>query len=137
MTGVRFKLDTRTIQKIALFESITRANLKDCIDNTNEVIFILSPGELRKAIGKRGVNVRLLEKKINKKIVFLEFSHDPKRFASNMLKPILVKSISLEDNIMNIVIRSSQRAFPSKKVKKTKMLLKKYFPSIEEVNVRV
>ncbi|MBN1923963.1 MAG: NusA-like transcription termination signal-binding factor [Nanoarchaeota archaeon] len=137
MAEVRIKLDTSTIQKIALFESITRANLKDCFESDDDLVFIVSPGDFGKAIGKGGANIRALEKKFNKKIILIEFNPDPEKFATNLFKPIPVKSAELEGNTMNLVIKSSLRAFPSKKVKKTKMLLKKYFPAIEEVIVKV
>jgi len=142
MTGVRILLDNSAIQKIAFFESVTRVNLKDCIDEDEDITFVLKAGDFRKAFGNKGANLRVLEKKFNKRIIFLEFDHDPKKFAQNLLKPIQVKSVELvpkDDNstIMHIMINTSQRAFPSKKVKKTKTLLMKYFPNIVDVIVKV
>lgn len=138
MAKIRIKLDTSTIQKIALFESITKAKLKDFIDYEGEIIFIVGRGDFGRAIGRKGVNARKLQKKFKKKVNFLEFNKDPKRFAANILKPIRVKRAELkEDSRLNIQINTSQRAFPSKKVKKTKFLVKKYFPTIEEITIRV
>ena len=141
MTGVRIKLDTTKIQKIAFFESITKAKLKDCIETENEILFIVSKGYFGKAIGKKGANIKLFQNKFKKKIVLLEFNHNPEVFAANILRPIQIKNITTQNDndskVINIVINSSQRAFPSKKVKKTKTLIKKYFPSIENVVIRV
>jgi N utilization substance protein A len=142
MNGIRIKLDTSTIKKIALFESITKAKLKDCIDYEDEILFIVGQGSFGKAIGRGGANAKLLQRKFKKRVVFLEFNKDPAKFASNILRPIQVRDKEVIEETsgsqrMNIHIKSSQRAFPSKKVKKTKFLVKKYFPNIEEVMIRV
>lgn len=137
MTDIRIKLDTSTIKKIALFESITKAKLIDCFDYEGETLFIVDGNDFGKAIGKKGANVKLLEKKFKSKVILVEFNKDPEKFAENILKPIPVKNINIDNTTMNIVILTNQRAFPSKKVKKTKFLLKKYFPNVEEVIVRV
>ena len=138
MTQAMFKLDTDSIQKMAFFESITKTSLRDCIEGDNDLIFIVNSENLGKAIGKKGSNIKLLERRFNKKIILIGFDNDPSKFMENLLKPIQLKTINLdEDDNLNVVIKSSSRAFPSKKVKKAKTLLKKYFPSIKEVNVKV
>ncbi|PIU61097.1 NusA-like transcription termination signal-binding factor [archaeon CG07_land_8_20_14_0_80_38_8] len=142
MTNVRIKLDTQTIQNLALFEKVTKASVKDCIEKDDEIIFIIDKKDFGKAIGRNGSNVKKMEQKLRKKVTLLKFDSNPEKFAENLLKPVPVKKASIENNdenqkILNIVIKSSQRAFPSKKVKKTKTLLKKYFPEIQEVIIRV
>lgn len=142
MAEIRIKLDHKSIQKIAYFEKITRAKVKDCIEKEDEMIFIISSDDFGKAIGKGGRNVKLLGKKFKKRITLIEFDQDPKEFAKNLLKPVRVKSMNFEEDedgnkMLNIVINTSQRAFPSKKVKNTKKLLTKYFPNLEKVYVRV
>lgn len=137
MSNVMIKLDSSTIQKLAIFESITRSSLKDCIEDESEIMFIVSPKDLGKAIGKQAINIKALEKKFNKKVLLVGFEQDPELFAKNLLKPILIKNIQIINEDMNITLLSSQRAFPSKKVKKAKMLLTKYFNGIKNVNVKV
>ncbi len=137
MTESRIRLDTNTIQKMALFESITKASLRDCIESDDEVIFVVGPGNYRKALGKNGSNAKALQRRFNKNVWFVEFSSNPVQFARNMLKPIPIKSVEFDNKLLNITIKANQRAFPSKKVKKVKMLLKRYFPTIEKVSVKV
>ena len=137
MPNVTIKLDNDTIQKLAIFESITRTSLRDCIEEEEEILFVINNKDLGKAIGKGASNIKLLQRKFNKKILLIGFDSDPKLFARNLFKPIPIKNINLTNNILNIMIVGNQRAFPSKKVKKAKMLLKKYFNNIDDVKVKV
>lgn len=136
---IMFKLDTETIQQIALFESITGAKVSDCLLNGDRIIFIVAEGNIGKAIGKGGVNIKKFEKRFNKKIEIIEFNKDPIKFAKNILRPIKIKSSELvnQGTSLNINIMSIQRVFPSKKVKKAKTLLMKYFPDIKVVNITI
>lgn len=137
MTNVMIKLDSDTIQKLAIFESITRTNLKDCIEDEDEIYFIVNSKDLGKAIGKSAINIKALEKKFRKKIILIGFEQDPKDFAINLLKPMNVKSMSIENEALIITIFASSKNFPSKKVKKAKMLLTKYFNNIKNVIIKV
>ena len=137
MSNVTIKLDNSTIQKLAIFESITKSSLKDCIDEDEEITFLINSNDLGKAIGKNAINIKTLQRKFNKKITLIGFDINPLQFARNLFKPIPIKNITLEDNVLNIMINGSQRAFPSKKVKKAKMLLTKYFDNIKDVVVKV
>ena len=56
-SGIR--LTSREMRYIALFESITGANVKDCIidDELNRIIFVVKQGDIGAAIGKGGKNI--------------------------------------------------------------------------------
>ncbi len=142
MSEVTFKLDKYSIQAIAMFESATKAKVRDCIINDNKIIFVVSEGHAGRAIGKNGYHVKRLEKKFNKKIEVIEFSKDPKKFIVNILRPTQVKSSYVSEHsdgtkVLHAKINTSIRAFPSKKVKKAKNLLNKYFPNLDKVEVKV
>ena len=49
------------------FEMITRSRVKDLIIHNDILFFIVQPGEIRKAVGPKGANVRKLEKILKKK----------------------------------------------------------------------
>jgi len=131
------KLDSDQIQKLAIFESITRTSLKDFLEDETEMTFIINSKDLGKAIGKGASNVRMLENKFKKKVLMIGYEPDYKEFARNLFKPITIKDISLQNDLLNITIFGSQMAFPSKKVKKAKILLTKYFNNIKDVMVKV
>ena len=94
-SGIRFT--SREMRYIALFESITSATVKDCIidDALNRIIFIIKEGDIGVAIGKRGKNIRLLEKMTGKKHEIIEHSEIPAQFIKNALKPAQVREIRI------------------------------------------
>lgn len=96
-SGIRFT--SREMRYIALFESITGAIVKDCIidDELNRIIFVVKKGEVGMAIGKRGKNIRLLEKMTGKRHEIIEHSENPAQFIKNALKPARVKEIRITE----------------------------------------
>lgn len=131
------KLDSDQIQKLAIFESITKTNLKDFLEDDNELTFVINSKDLGRAIGKGASNVKALESKFKKRVLMIGFEPNYEEFARNLFKPITIKEISLNNDMLNITIFGSQMAFPSKKVKKAKILLTKYFSNIRDIMVKV
>lgn len=96
-SGIRF---TGTeMRYIALFESITGANVKDCIinDDVNRIIFVVKEGEIGVAIGRNGKNIHLLEKMTGKKHEIIEHSENPAQFIKNALRPARVMEIRITE----------------------------------------
>lgn len=96
-SGIRFT--SREMRYIALFESITGATVKDCIidDVLNRIIFIIKEGDVGVAIGRRGKNIRMLERMTGKKHEIIEHSEKPDQFIKNALKPARVKEIRITE----------------------------------------
>lgn len=96
-SGIRF---TGTeMRYIALFESITGANVKDCIidEDVNRIIFVVKEGEIGVAIGRQGKNIHLLEKMTGKKHEIIEHSDNPAQFIKNALRPAKVTEIRITE----------------------------------------
>jgi len=89
--------DMSAMKFMSLFESITRAKLKDCVIKENMVLFIVHPNEIGKAVGSKGANVRKLEKVLNKKVKIVEFSPEPVNFIKNLVHPLQVKEITEDE----------------------------------------
>ncbi|MCW4001824.1 MAG: NusA-like transcription termination signal-binding factor [Candidatus Bathyarchaeota archaeon] len=96
-SGIKFT--SREMRYIALFESITGATVKDCIVNNdlNRIIFIVKEGDIGMAIGRRGKNIRLLERMTEKRHEVIEHSENPARFIRNALKPAAVDEIRISE----------------------------------------
>ena len=94
-SGIQFT--NREMQYIALFESVTSATVKDCIidDKLNRIVFVVKEGEAGVAIGRKGKNIRLLERITGKKHEIIEHSDDPVQFIKNALKPARVNDVRM------------------------------------------
>jgi len=93
------KLTGTEMRYIALFESITGANVKDCIvkEGQGRVIFVVKQGEIGVAIGKGGRNIHTLERMTSKKHEIIEYSEDPVQFIKNALKPAFVREVRITE----------------------------------------
>jgi N utilization substance protein A len=130
---------------IALFESITGANVKDCIidEELNRIIFIVKQGEMGLAIGKGGKNIHLLEKMTDKKHEIIEYSENPVKFIKNALKPARVKEIRITKRpdgkkiaVVSVNLRDKGIAIGRNGIKaeRTRFLAKRYF-QIQNVSI--
>ncbi|MFC1723090.1 NusA-like transcription termination signal-binding factor [Nanoarchaeota archaeon] len=102
--------DQDTMQKMALFEQITKAKLKDFFDDPvqERLVFIVDKGELWKALGKKSVNVPKLMKAYNRKIKIVEFDDDVCQFIKNMAHPNRIDNVTEEDGLVTIKHEDAQ-----------------------------
>ncbi len=96
-SGIKFT--SMEMRYIALFESITNANARDCIvdEEQGRVIFVINEGQIGVAIGRGGRNIHTLERMTGKRHEIIEYSEDPVRFIKNALKPALVKEVRVTE----------------------------------------
>ena len=83
-----------------IFENVTRCDIKDFIQKENSITVIVNKGDMGKVIGKQGVNIKNLEKKLNKRLKIIEFDPDINTFIKNMTNPIEVRNIEIENKIV-------------------------------------
>jgi len=131
--------DVKLMQWITLFENLSGAKVKDAFLRNSSVNFIVEKGDLWKAVGKQGKNVKKIENLIKKKIRVIEFDEDVCRFVGNFIYPIKVEKIELEDKVVNICAQGAQTkglliGRESKNLKELKEILLRYF-DIEDIKV--
>lgn len=104
MASVTF--NGETLQYISLFENVTRTRVKDCIETDEKIVFIVSEGQISKAIGKRGINIDHLRKLMKKPIQVIEYSDDPEQFLKNIFRNYDVKKVEIEphDKIIHATV---------------------------------
>jgi len=98
---IKIKYNMDLMKYMSLFETLTQAKLKDCL-MSEKVLFIVEEGQMGKAIGKGGINVRKLENVFKKKVRIVEFSSDVAQFVKNLTYPLNVREVKKEDNIVVI-----------------------------------
>ncbi|PWR70303.1 NusA-like transcription termination signal-binding factor [Methanospirillum stamsii] len=108
-------LNEETIALIAQFERLTGAGSRDVIDDGEDerLIFIINPGDMGFAIGKKGLNIKKASESFGKKIEAVEYSDDPAQFIRNCFHPAQVKEVQFSDyhgdQIAHVVIRDEDR----------------------------
>jgi len=127
------KLDTEKIQHIGLFETMTGSYVKDCImdKEKNKIIFVVAEGGAGRAIGRKGYNIKHIEKMLNKKVEIIEYSDDPIRFATFLLRPSKIQDGYLSSRndgrkVLNIRI-SKKQDLDRGKITRARHFLKHYF----------
>lgn len=100
---VRIKYSEELIKLISLFESVTKANVKDCFFNDyGQLFFIIEHGEMSKAIGKKASNVRKIESLIKRKFRIVEFNENILEFIKSLAYPLQIKEIEEVDGVVEI-----------------------------------
>lgn len=105
LSMVRVKLDQETVGLSLVLENISGARVKDCFQDEDTIYFIVAPGEIGKAIGKGGMNIRRVQNELQKKIKVVEFRERLEEFVRNVIYPVSVQEIVEEGSV--IILKSS------------------------------
>jgi N utilization substance protein A len=139
------KITSKEMRYISLFESITGANVKDCIVNEEQsrVIFVVKEGEIGMAIGRGGRNIHTLERMTGKKHEIIEYSERPAQFIKNALKPAMVKEVRITERpngktMAVVTVNPKDKGVAigknGKNAERLRFLAKRYF-EIENVSI--
>ena len=96
MSNEGIKFDGNTMQIITLFESMTKARVKDCIEKEYIIFFIVAEGELGQAIGRGGKNLSQVKDRLKKNIDVIEFSQDINKFVRNIFHKYKIQNIEMD-----------------------------------------
>ena len=102
-------LDKDLIQKINLFENITGARIKD-VFNDHGLLIVVNSGDIGKAVGKHGVNIKRFSEMIKEKVKVVEFNSDYKLFLKNLIMPLNASEIEEKDGFINISADTKTKA---------------------------
>ncbi len=128
---VTFSMET--IGYINLFEKATNARVKDCLIEEGKLVFLVEQGEIGKAVGKNGANVKYLQEKLKKQVKVIEFNKDPVRFLSTLLYPARPEEITIHDEKLIIKAHDTKEkgqiyGRERTNLKRIQELFSKYFP---------
>lgn len=133
--------DITIMRFMSLFETITRAKLKDCIMGDSLITFVVQPGEASKAIGKRAANIKKLEFKFKKKVKIVEFNETLEGFIKNLVFPAKVKDIQWDGKLVTIFSADLQSrgliiGRDAKRLRSYESIAQRYFSALEEIKVK-
>ena len=92
------KLSTDQIRLISLFQNVTKATARDCLDDEKQdrIIFVVNEGKMGLAIGKGGSTIKSLQNILKRNVELIEYFDDPIKFLKNILNPKFVNEIKLD-----------------------------------------
>ena len=97
-------LNKETIEKINLFENITKTKVKDFIDKEEKLVVIIEQGGLHKILMNNGKSIKTLKNMLHKRLKIVEFNQDPLKFVKKFIYPIKAININLNNNIIEIKV---------------------------------
>lgn len=89
-------LTENTLGYIRLFENITKAHVRDCMETEDKLVFVVGKGEGNTSVGKKGENVIKMKDKTGKNIQVVEYSEDPEQFVKNVFHVYLPQKVEIE-----------------------------------------
>ena len=132
------KLTTDQIKLMSLFQNVTGATARDCIEDEklDRVIFVVNPGKMGLAIGKGGITIRNLQNVVKRNVELVEYSEDPVEFLKNILNPKLVSEIKINkrlDGSMQAIVMVDPKkkgivvGREGRNAEKARLLARRYF----------
>ena len=103
--NIGFK-ERRYIEELRI---LTKSTANDCVidDRFDRVIYVIRPGDMGLAIGKKGDNIKRLQNVLGKRIEMVEYDDNIEIFIANIFKPAEVVSIERcpENGPVNVFVR--------------------------------
>lgn len=130
------KLGGNEIRFISLFESITGAIARDCIIDEERIIFIVKPGNIGLAIGKKGINIKRVRDFLQKPIEVVEYAQSAEDFIKNTLAPARIKMIIVTERrdgkkVAMVTVNEQDRGIAigknGKNVARARLLAKRHY----------
>ena len=132
------KLTTDQMRMMSLFQNVTGATARDCIEDEKQdrVIFVVNTGKMGLAIGKGGVHIKSLQNIVKRNVELVEFDEDPVKFLSNLLNSKLVSEVKINtrpDGSKQAIVMVDPRkkgivvGREGRNAEKARLLAKRYF----------
>lgn len=136
---MKITYDTETMKIMSLFQTLTQAGLKDCFVEENQIVFVVQPGEIGRAIGKNASNVRRLTSMLKRKIKIVEFNENLIEFIKNIVQPLKLASIEETDGTVVLTAADTQTrglliGRAAQNLRKLEKQVRRYF-DVKEIKV--
>jgi len=116
---------------------LTKSTAIDCLmdERFDRIIYVIRPGDMGLAIGKKGESIRRMQKVLGKKIEMVEYSENPDEFIANMFRPALLSAVRKDEagRVSIILQKKSDLGLAIGKgganVEKARLLFRRFFGS--------
>ncbi len=93
---MNIKLDAQTLRYISIFEAATNADVKDCLERGNLLVFVVYPRNLKKVIANGGEKIQKVRNILKKNVMVVEYSPDIVMFTRNVFHRYRVRNVKVE-----------------------------------------
>jgi len=78
---------------------LTKSTAVDCLidERFDRIIYVIRPGDMGLAIGKKGENIHRMQKVLGKKIEMVEYAENPDDFIANMFRPATLSAVGKDE----------------------------------------
>ena len=132
------KLTTDQMRLMSLFQNVTKATARDCVEDEklDRLIFVVNEGKMGLAIGKGGSHIKTLQTKINRNVELVEYSDDQERFLKNILNEKYILEIKMSERLDGsqqaiVIVDNSKKGFvvgrEGRNAEKARLLARRYF----------
>ncbi|MEK0382338.1 MAG: NusA-like transcription termination signal-binding factor [Nitrosopumilus sp.] len=132
------KLSTDQMRLMSLFQNVTGATARDCIEDEkqNRIIFVVNEGKMGLAIGKGGSHIKNLQNIVKRNVEIVEYFDDPIKFLKNILNSKLVTEVKMnkrDDGTLQAIVIVDPRkkgivvGREGRNAEKARLLAKRYF----------
>jgi len=138
------ELTEKGLSFFSLFEKITRVIPSDYNEGEELLVFVVTPLQLGKAIGKKGSNIERLKRTFNKKVVVVADSDEPEAFIRNYLNNVRIINVEsrqvMNENALLVVVNEADRGIAigrnGERIKALKNFLKRKFNATIHLKTR-
>ncbi len=132
------KLSTDQMRLMSLFQNVTGATARDCVEDEKQdrVIFVVNEGKMGLAIGKGGSHIKNLQNIVKRNVELVEYSDDAEKFLKNILNPKLVTEVKMnkrDDGTLQAIVTVDPKkkgivvGREGRNAEKARLLAKRYF----------
>jgi N utilization substance protein A len=139
----KIRINSEELKYMTLFETMTGATIKDCIQEDESIGFVVKKGDMGLAIGKAGANIERVKRAFGKDVWVTEFSDDLSEFIKNIFQPTRIRQIRVGNIETEKVVTLEVSKKDTKKVighngnriRMAKKLVDRHF-SIDDIKIK-
>ena len=99
---MRVTLSDEAMRFIGLFDEETGVSPRDCLVESDRLVFVIPAGEMADAIGPGGKTVKRFERKVGRSIELVEDADTREAFIESALAPAAVRGMTISEQNGNV-----------------------------------
>ncbi|RXE55155.1 transcription elongation factor NusA [Methanoculleus taiwanensis] len=123
---------------------LTKATAVDCIidERFDRIIYVIREGDMGLAIGRKGANIKKMQKVLGRRVEMVEFAQEPTAFVQNIFKPADILEVqSAAEGRTDVFVRKSDLGIAIGKggcmIEKARLLIARFLGrELGEIQVR-